>query len=76
MVYGNVQRTALNSDVTALSAEYNRIIYVTKLDWLNVLSGGQVTIQVGYGTIISQTIALMLPVLPYRFLKLDSSMHS
>jgi flagellin len=55
-VYGNVQRSALQNEFTALTSEIERIAYTTTFNGLRLLSGGgQVVFQVGFdGTSLSQ----------------------
>jgi len=55
-VYGNVQRSALQNEFTALTSEIERIAYTTEFNGLRLLSGGgQVTFQVGFnGSSLSQ----------------------
>lgn len=48
-VYGNVQRSALQNEFTALQSEIERIAYTTEFNGLKLLSGGsQVIFQVGF----------------------------
>ena len=48
-VYGNVQRSALQNEFTALTSEVERIAYTTEFNGLKLLSGGtQITFQVGF----------------------------
>jgi flagellin len=55
-VYGNVQRSALQNEFTALTSEIERIAMTTTFNGLRLLSGGgQVTFQVGFdGSSLSQ----------------------
>lgn len=55
-VYANSQRSALNNEFVALTAEIERIAFTTKFNGLSLLSGGQTVIfQVGFdGTSLSQ----------------------
>jgi flagellin len=48
-VYGNVQRSALQNEFTALQSEIERIAFTTEFNGLKLLSGGStVTFQVGF----------------------------
>jgi len=48
-VYGNVQRSALQNEFTALTSEIERIAFTTEFNGLKLLSGGgQVVFQVGF----------------------------
>lgn len=55
-VFGNVQRSALQAEFTALTSEIERIAFTTEFNGLKLLSGGgQVVFQVGFdGTSLSQ----------------------
>lgn len=55
-VYGNVQRSALVNEFSALTSEIERIAFTTKFNGLALLSGGgTVTFQVGFdGSSLSQ----------------------
>lgn len=55
-VYGNVQRSALQNEFTALTSEIERIAFTTTFNGLRLLSGGgQVVFQVGFdGSSLSQ----------------------
>jgi flagellin len=55
-VYGNVQRSALQNEFSALTSEIERIAFTTEFNGLRLLSGqGQVTFQVGFdGSSLSQ----------------------
>lgn len=55
-VFGNVQRSALQNEFSALTSEIERIAFTTEFNGLKLLSGGgQVTFQVGFnGSSLSQ----------------------
>lgn len=55
-VYGNVQRSALSNEFSALASEIERIAFTTEFNGLRLLSGnGQVVFQVGFkGNSLSQ----------------------
>ncbi len=55
-VFGNVQRSALQNEFSALTSEIERIAFTTEFNGLRLLSGGNsVTFQVGFnGTSLSQ----------------------
>lgn len=55
-VYGNVQRSALSNEFSALTSEIERIAFTTEFNGLRLLSGnGQVVFQVGFkGNSLSQ----------------------
>jgi flagellin len=48
-VYSTPQRTAMNTEVSSLSNEYNRIVDATSFNGIQVFSSGPLVLQMGYG---------------------------
>ena len=61
-VYSNGQRSAMQTEMTALTNEYNRIVRSTKFNGRTLLdsdnNGGAISIQVGYGPDSSLSLTL------------------
>ncbi len=57
-VYGNVQRSALQNEFTALTSEIERIAFTTEFNGLKLLSGGtEVVFQVGFNGASTSQVA-------------------